>query len=194
MSPRILIAIFAIFALAACQSSAPARLGKPQFTGPAFQINASDIQFTKSGPTPATDIQTREQFPTRLDSGMEQWAHDRLNLRGGPNRIELELVDAYVTEQPLPVTRGFSGLFKNEQSARYTGKLKVVLKLYTPDRITPHAGVESEVSRMITLPEGASVAERQQAFNDLVISMLQQVDQDMSQRIPQHLAEFLTTY
>lgn len=191
MFPRIIISFLAIAALAACQTSAPARLGKPQFTGPAFAINASDIQFTKTNPTPATDIQAREQFPTRLDSGMEQWARDRLQLRGGANRLELELVDAYVTEQPLPVTKGFSGLFKNEQSARYTGKLKVVLKLYTPERVMPHAGVESEVSRSMTLPEGASVAERQQAYNDLVISMLQHIDEDMSQRIPQHLAEFL---
>jgi hypothetical protein len=191
---RHLFTFLAIFALAACQTSAPARLGSPQFSGPSFMVRAGDIGFTRSSPVPATDVQARYQFPTRLDSGMEKWANDRIKLVGGQNRLELEIVEATITEEVLPTTKGLAGLFKNEQSSRYRGKLKVLLKLYTPDRISAHAGVESEVQRSITVPEGLSVAERQQAFNDLVISMLQQVDTDMSQRIPQHMAEFLETY
>lgn len=194
MFQRILTALFALIIVAACQTSAPARLGKPQFSGPAFLLRAGDIELTKTAPSPATDVQGRYQFPTRLDSGMEQWSQDRIKLVGGQNRIVLELLESSVTEELLPTTKGFAGIFKNEQSSRYVGRLKVLLKLYTPDRISAHAGVESEVSRSITLPEGASVAERQQAFNDLVISMLQHIDSDMSQRIPQHLAEFIETY
>ncbi len=195
MFQRLLCFFALLIAVSACHpTTPPPRLGKPQFSGAAFQFDAMDIDIVQSSPASPSDVQSRYQFPTRLDSGMEQWIKDRIVLRGGENRLKLDIEEASVTEEKLPVTKGFAGLFKDEQSRRYKATLKVSLSLYTPDRPTSRAGVESEASRFITLSEDASVAQRQQAFNDLVISVLQQVDSELSHRIPQHFSEYLEGY
>lgn len=193
MRNRFILFAVALF-MTACQPSAPARLGKPQFTGPAFQITAMDIEMVKSAPNVAGDVQERYQFPTRLDSGIEQWAKDRLSLRGGENILKLDIQESSVIEEPLPVEEGFMGLFKNEQSSRYTARLRVSLALYSSDRPTARAGADGESTRTMTLPEGASVAERQQAFNDLVIKVLQDIDAELSKRIEQNFTPYLTGY
>lgn len=191
MTYRLLSVFAATLLIAACQSAPAPRLGKPVFSGPAFPFQASDIQLTQTTPTSPSDVQSRYHFPTTLHEGMEQWTKDRIALNSGENRLQLEIHEAMVTEEELPVTEGFAGLFKNEQSHRYTAKLKVELVIYTPERHTARAGVESEVSRRITIPESASVSERQQAFNDLIISVLQQIDAELSERIPAHMAPYL---
>lgn len=194
MKARLISTLVIGFLMTACQTTPPARLGEPQFTGPAFTFAASSIDLKKSAEPMATDIQTKYAFPTRIDSGVEKWANSRLRATGGPNRVEVDILQAYVTEEPIAVEKGFTGMFKDDQNRRYTAHLKLALNLYSPERYTARAGVESQVHRSITLAESASLAEQQQAFNDLVLSLLQQIDIDLSQRIPQYFAPYLSGF
>jgi hypothetical protein len=180
--------------LAACQTSPSARLGEPQFTGPAFSFAAGRVDLKKSAELVPMDVQSKYQFPTSIDTGVEKWAASRLRAAGGANRLEVDILHSSVTEETLPVEKGFMGAFKDDQNRRYTARLKLALNLYSPDRYTARAGVASEVHRSTTLPESASLAQRQQAFNDLVIGLLQQMDIDLSQRIPQYLQPYLAGY
>ncbi len=194
MKLRSLVTLLVTVLLVACHTGAPIRLGAPQFTGPAFRFNAGKLELKKSAQVLVTDIQSKYNFPTRIDTGVEKWVNQRVQTVGGENRFEVDIQQSSVMEEELPTTQGFMGVFQDEQSRRYTGHLKLALNLYSPDRYTARAGVVSEAHQSITVPESASVAERQQAFNDLVIKMLQQVDADLSQRIPQYFAPYLAGY
>jgi hypothetical protein len=194
MRKRYFLTLALLGMLTACMQSAPVRLGEPRFTGPAFQFASNAIEVQKSADVPAEDIQSRYSFPTRLDSGVEQWARDRLHTRGGNNRVVVDILEASVVEEELPITKGFMGMFKKEQSRRYTGKLRVQLAVYSSERATVRAGAESQAEQMITLREDVSLAERQQAFNDLVIALLQQMDTQLSQQIPEHFKPYLLGY
>lgn len=177
--------------LAACQTAPAPRLNGPQFAGPAFSFAVGSVDLKKSAELVPMDVQSKYQFPTTIDTGVEKWTASRLRAAGGANRLEVDILHSSVTEEALPVEKGFMGAFKDEQNRRYTARLKLALNLYSPDRYTARAGVESEVHRSTTLPESASLAQRQQAFNDLVTGLLQQMDIDLSQRIPQYMQPYM---
>ncbi len=180
-----------LFLLTACQTTTSLPQQELQFSGPSFRFAASQVEVKKSAAPQPQDVQGRYAFPLTIDTAVERWANQRLQATGGNHLLEVDILQSEVTEEPLPVEKGFTGLFKDQQNRRYTARLKLEINLYSPDRYLGQAGVVSAAHRSITLPESASVAERNQAFNMMITALMQQVDADLSQRIPIHLQPYL---
>ena len=89
---------------------------KPTFTGQPFAFSASDLNVTPDATPNPQDIQHQAGLATDLAQGVQLWANDRLRLTGGPNRIEILINDASITEQKLPLTKGGGRLFHQRPS------------------------------------------------------------------------------
>ncbi|MCE2510936.1 MAG: hypothetical protein J4G10_08245 [Alphaproteobacteria bacterium] len=120
----------------------------------------------------------------------KRWAEERLRASVGPATARFTIRDAKVIEEKLPTTGGFLGYFTVEQGARYDATLDVLLEIIDGKgkRI---AFAEAAAHYSQTVPEDASINERENYWFQLTENLLKTFDQEMGAAIQSHLAGFL---
>ena len=129
-------------------------------------------------------------FPVTPVSALQQWAGDRLRAAGTDKRLQVIIKDASVKEEKLPITKGVKGAFTKDQAAQYTGNIVIELRIYG-DKPLSLANTEVHSTRSKTLPEGASVAQRDQLFYDLTKQMMNDVNAELEKNIQQYFSNYI---
>ena len=119
-----------------------------------------------------------------------QWARDRLRAAGLNRTLRFTVEDAAIVESPLDLKGGIEGLLTTEQSERYEGGLAVTVEIFS-DAGAPVGSAEAAASRTITVPESASVVERERVWftltEKLVLDLNGQLEKTLVQVFPQYL-------
>lgn len=119
-----------------------------------------------------------------------QWARDRLQAVGLHRRLRFTVVDAAIVETPLELKGGLEGLITTEQSERYEGHLVVMVEIFS-DSGAAEGAASAEVRRSITVPESASLGERERVWftltEKLVLDLSGQLEKTLAQVFPQYL-------
>ena len=119
-----------------------------------------------------------------------QWARDRLRAVGLNRTLRFTVVDAAIVESPLDLKGGLEGLLTTEQSERYEGRLAVTVEIFS-DAGAPEGSAEAAARRTITVPERASVVERERVWftltEKLVMDLNGQLEKTLAQVFPQYL-------
>lgn len=177
----------------ACTSTniTPAEFEEVRFRdAPRIALDVAAIQIKDRYEPPFSPPNVEHLFPTPPARSINNWVNDRLVAMGNSALLEVEILDASVSESGLQVTEGFMGLFQNEQAERYDGHLAVSMKIYDGQAL-PSARITAEVSRSITTPENMTVESREALFYQLNRQMMQQLDEELEKRIRQYFGKYL---
>ncbi|MEX0759292.1 MAG: hypothetical protein WD100_06910 [Tistlia sp.] len=182
----------ALLLLAGCQSPPP-KSAFPQIGfghEGSLRLDAGSIEVVRN------DRQSREPpyvghlFPQPPDALAERWAKERLLAMGGPRRAVVTIRDASVQEVPLERTGGIRGAFTTDQTERYDGRIAADIAIFEPDgRRSAYA--QAEATRSTTVPENATLAEREQIWFRLTEQLMRDFDDEMERQIRGSLSSYL---
>lgn len=191
---RVLVVVSVGAVLAACAGDGPPPRSFPQLGWdhlPPFEFATNGPQITESFSNPNQEPHVEHLMPVPPSQAMRIWVGDRIRATGaGTETLRLDIREASVVEKPLPTKSGVTGFFTNEPEVRYEGRATVALQV-----LDPSGRVEAEVTastwRTKEILEKASLAQREQMWFDLVEAMVNDLDSQLSQGIPQYLGRWM---
>lgn len=127
-------------------------------------------------------------FPVPPARALEIWASQRLKAVGGAAPARFTVFDASVTETKLPRDSSMRGYFTKQQSERYDAKIEAVIEIQEPLR---RGSANAIASRWTTVPEDASLQERERIKFDLIEALMKDFNAEMEKNVRQHLANWV---
>lgn len=133
------------------------------------------------------------EFPVPPQEAMRRWATSRYQPAGtGDNRLKSVFVirRADAKEEELDVEKGVVGLFKKEQSVRYTVELEGILEIR--DEFDQRLAYSSATAvRTQTLDEDASLVKRDKVRYELVETAMKDFDRSITQNVIRTMGKYL---
>jgi hypothetical protein len=179
MFTRLILAL-SLLALTACQN-APYR---PEYAMPRYDylekipVNAASVRVVQQYRSPNQKPYVENEFPVPIAAAAEQWVKDRIEAAGVDGEVVFTIADAQVKEDRLSVTQGFKGAFTKDQEYQYVAHLVVHAKLQNTG--TGRAAfAEANQTIMRTLPEKASIQEREILFYNMMKTVIEGFNTNM---------------
>jgi hypothetical protein len=189
-------ALGAVMALSACASdkALPGPIAEVGFAHLApWTFNVARVDLTSAYQSPMQAPNAEHRIPTSPERAMLDWAKARLHAQGvtaSAASAVFVIEDASVIETKLDQTKGFKGLFITEPTERYEAKAVASLKLVNPAD-SSSGSVRASAMRSIEIREDATLAEREQAWADLVEKLMADFNTQMEMQIRDHLAGWI---
>lgn len=190
--PIRLAAVLLALAAAACDMPAPQQR-LPQLTYShltPYRLDVGRLELVDEFRPPMREPNIEHLMPVSPAAAAKRWAQDRLQPMGRDGTARFIVRNAAVTEVPLKVDSGVSGLFKKQQETRYEAGLEVVFQILD-ERQFPKSEVVARASRSRTVPEGITLNDRDRVWYDMVESLMQDINQQMEGLIGQYMAQSL---
>ena len=128
-------------------------------------------------------------MPLAPAQAMRNWATDRLRATGTSGQAKFIIVDASVKAERLRKKEGLKAMFTLEQAARYDARLEAKLEIETAGGLGKGFATAT-ATRHRTIPEAASINERDDALYRFIEATAKDFDRVMSANIDRHLAPF----
>ncbi len=151
-------------------------------------VSSFDVETRYIPPLKAPNVE--HLAPVKPYNAARQWGFDRIKTRGGDARARLVVLDASIIEVPLAVTGGIKGAFTRDQAARYDGKLAVMLEVIDAGGVQ-RAYVTARADRSQTVPEGATIAERDRVWFAITEDMMRQLNEQLERNIASYFGTYL---
>lgn len=192
--PALLLPLVLGLALTACtQPSPPPR---PSFSAPSFTdrppiaLDVARIQIEDRYAPPGRRPNVEHEFPIPPAAVAQRWAEDRLKAVGRFGVAQVAIEEAGVLSRPLPVDKGFSGLFKREAAEELVGTLR--LRVTVPSEGGMRGGfAEASASARHTVLEDVSLNRRDEIYQELDRELIAELDRVLEAAIRQHLGQLV---
>jgi len=178
--------------LAACQSEPPRpRYPEITFTELApMRLDVARIDVVNEYVPPLKPPNIEQEFPVNIAAVAERWAHDRLRAVGSTGSARVVIKDASAVETDLRKTPGLKGMFTTDQASRFTSRVAMAVEVRN-DHGFKDAAAEASATRTRTLPENATLNDRDQLFFDMTEAMMRDVDAELEKNIRAYMGRFL---
>ena len=185
------LVFLAIVILAACSNEPQKTLSVPTFAHqPPIKLNIASIDVISTYTAPGMPPNVEHEFFTPPEETLKRWAGDRLRALGRTGNARYTVINAAVTEKPLPKTEGLAGVFKKEPSERYTATVEAQLEIFdNTGRRLQLASARATRSR--SLQEGATQQERELMWSELIEALMKDFDKEMERAIRQYAGPWL---
>lgn len=187
-----LLPLSLVVVLSACTVTPPPG-GQAEITFkhlPQLRFDVADVVILQTyvPPLEAPNVEhTLSPSPGQL---AERWARDRLVAGGRSGRLIYTVQEASAVATPLETKSGLTGLFTVDQAERFQVRIVVKLELVRDDGFT-RAEVEAESDRSSTIPENATVTERERTWFTLNEAAVKDLDAELEKVIHQYMAGYL---
>jgi len=192
MRARPFLALALLVLLAGCQTPPPPPvLPQMSFAHLApIKLDVMRVEVTSEYQAPLKPPNVEHLFPTSPEAAMRVWARDRLQAVGNAKIAHVIVREASVTEATLPVDKGFTGMFKDQQSERYDAALsaEVVIR---DSRGQPLAQASGRVVRSRTVTESVTLNQREQIWFEMAESLVKDLDQVLERNIRDYMAAYI---
>jgi hypothetical protein len=186
-----IVVVFAIALLAACSTEKTQPLPELTFAHqPLLKLNVASLEVVSRYKAPMKPPHVEHRLPTPPEPALKRWAEERLRATGRSESARYTVINAAVTEEPLPKTSGFVGAFKNEPSERYTATVEAQLEIFNADGRRVQL-VSARATRSRSLMEGAKPQERDRMWFDLIDALMKDFDKEMERAIRQYAGPWL---
>lgn len=186
------LAVAAILLVAATGCATPAPAPAPQLgyahLGP-IRLDVAGIEIVDAYLPPLREPHVEHEFPVSPAEALLRWAQDRLVAAGRERRARFVIRDAAVREVRLPRKKGLRALLTTDQSERYDGRVAVALEIRS-GRNFRDAIVEAVAERSRSVPEDASVEERERVFLQITEDLVASLNGEIEKQIAAHLAAY----
>lgn len=182
--------VFLLF-LAACSSHPPTGdFAEITFEHlPDIRLDVREVEIREDYVPPLAPPNVDHLFSPRPGSVAERWAEDRLVAAGSGRYAIYTVHNASIVEERLEVETGISGAVTIDQAERYTAHIEVEIQIIDGGRRA--AALRAEATRSITVPEDASVSEREQVWFRLTEKTMRDLDAELEKTIHEVFAGYL---
>ncbi len=186
------VLLAAMVALAGCENSPPIqKLPEISFTNKrTIQLDVGQLEIVPEYSSPGRAPNVEHLMPVSPEGATVRWAQDRLRPMGRSGFARVVIKDAKVIEVPLQTEKGLTGMFKDQQAARFDGSLDVAIQILD-DRHMPVADVVARATRTKTVSEEASLNERDRVLYEITESLIRDVDSQMDGLIKTYLSRWV---
>lgn len=168
---------FTALLFTACVTSAPPR-PMPQYTYnkyPPMTLNVASIQVVDGYNSPLQHPNVEHTMPDPLPKALNQWARTRFVAGGSEGELTITIKNASVTTQNLPVKSGVQGMLNVEQAERFEARVSIEFRAENMGA-NPNGGGSVNINRGQTVPENASVQDRDITLNTMEQTILTDLD------------------
>ena len=189
---RVLCLMCVVIIAASCANTAP-RQTFPEITfhhlSP-IEMAISTITIDDQYVPPLTVPNAEHRMPIAPQMVLNRWPGDRIAATNGDATATFTIVRAEVLEQALDIDGNITAIFTNEQALRYDASVEAVFEVQSNDGLS-QGQATARASRSITVPENATLNEREQAQFTLVENTMREFDTQMELNIRKHLGHWL---
>ncbi len=189
---RLLTITAVLFGLSAC-ASPPTRISFPEITFDHMTplvMGVSDVTVDDRYVPPRTNPNAEHRIPVSPQRVLNRWAADRIIANGGDATATFVILDASVIEKALDTDGNIAAIFTNEQAMRYEARVEGMLEIKSNDGLS-QGETRARASRSITIPEDASINEREQALFTLIEQLTRDFDARMEHNVRKHLGAWI---
>jgi hypothetical protein len=180
--------------LAACDT--PPRANRfPQITFAQHQpirLAVREIAVEEAYESPGSDPYIEHQLPIAPAGLAARWGRERLEPAGPQNILNYVVREASVKEVRLERSGGVKGLLTLEQSERYEALIAVELQI-VGETGGELARARAQSMRSITVPENATLHEREKVWFTLIEDILRDLDAQLERTIRESLHTFVVS-
>ncbi|MCA1909889.1 MAG: hypothetical protein LDL39_16170 [Magnetospirillum sp.] len=189
---RLMLVLAGALALAACEAQPVAqKLPELSFADKRpFQLNVGQLEIVPEYQPTGRKPNVEHLMPLSPENATVRWAQDRLRPMGKSGFARVLIKDAKVVEVPLSTDKGFTGMFKDQQSERYDGSLDVAIQILD-ERHFPIADVVARATRSHTVAEGATLNERDKVMFELSEGLIRDIDSQMESLVRTYLSRWV---
>lgn len=159
---------------------------------PPLSFNVANVEVTSAYASPMVAPNAEHRMPSPPERAMSDWAMTRLKAAGdagSSGTATFTITDASVIETKLAKTGGVKGMFTYQPAERYDAKASANLKI---DDVSGAGGsISVTAARSIEVSENATLAEREQAWVELVEKLMADFNTQMEQQITAHMTPWL---
>lgn len=180
----LLLGLVGLLVLGAC-TTPPPEAAFPQITfahKAPIKLAVGEVVVERAYSSPGAPPNVEHLFQVPPGAAAERWARDRLVAAGTGGRARYVVKEASVVEVPLETSGGIKGLVTTEQSERYDARLAVEIELVAEGGRTEGTAT-ARAERSISVPEDATLTEREQAWFRMVETMMTELDAQLEQTI-----------
>lgn len=183
---RRLTALALLIVLTGCGTPPTRAFPEITFTNrPPIQLDVAQVEVVQSYQPSFQDPQVEHLFPQVPSEVMRRWVTDRLQPVGSAGVARVYIEEASVRSDALARTPGVRGVFTIDQSERLTANFGMRVEIQSP-RANGYAAAAAE--RSITVPEDATLAEREAIWFRLTESTMNDLDARLESAIRNNLA------
>jgi len=188
-----LLALLAVVGVVAACTGAPPQPVTPRLTYDhlgAIRLDVAEVKVVEVYVPPLKAPNVEHEFAIAPAGAARRWFDDRLEAAGTAGLALAVVREASVVEVPLKKTTGVTGLVTQDQSERYDAKLVMEIEIRNAvgDK---EAFVRAVASRSRTVPEGASVNDREKVYFELTEALMNDINAQLENQINQHFARYL---
>lgn len=188
----VLVSLLLVGGLAACQSTPPPAT-YPQITylnEQPIRLDVAAIEVNVAYRPPLKAPHVEQRFPVSLSDTVARWAKDRLRAVGNSGTAVFTVTDASVIEEELPTRKGLTGLVNTDQAARLKGRMAARLEVSQGGGLAT-GFAEANAVRTRTIPEGITLAERDDVFYAMEEAMAKDLDRALEAVVRDKLRQFI---
>jgi len=162
---------------------------------PKIRLNVAQVTVKSNYRGSMEAPNAEHRFTTSPERAMFDWALTRLVAVSGPDYVAIAnfvIEDGSVIETHIKKTKGLKGMFTYEPTTRYDANAVASLRI-TNDESGASGNVRVTAKRSIEVSENASLAQREQAWMDLVEKLMVDFNTQMDLQIQGYLARWVET-
>ena len=189
---RVEVALLAMLAVGACAGSPPpSALPEITFTHlGSFKLDVAQIEILDEYLPPLKPPYVEHLFSTSPAVAAARWGTERMTAVGTSRKARFIVRNASVVETSLEVEEGLEGALTTDQSERYQARLSVVIEIVSEAR-GREAFVEANAVRARSVPEDATLNERQRLFHAMTEALLDDLNAELERNILAHLGKYI---
>lgn len=131
-----------------------------------------------------------ERAPLAPVKAAADWAADRLQAVGSGGRARFIILDGSILRNDLKTKGGLTGLFTNDQSRQYDGRIAVEL-IITDAQGNTTGQVWAEARHSRSIAENATLNQRDRTLFRMVEQIMRNLDAELDKEIPRYLGASL---
>jgi hypothetical protein len=131
------------------------------------------------------------QFTVPPDQAIRRWVADRLRAEGGSVNLTIDITNADVLEEMLPVAGGIGGALTDQQNRQWTAHLAVNINLRSIDTGQLISTTGFRIEHLITTPQSANDKDLREAQARLIREAMEDFNRGMEMTLRQDMAQIL---
>ena len=188
---RLVLALFCLFAVACTPAPTPPHFSEITFrTEPPLRIAAETVDIVETYVPPLRAPNVEHESPVAPSILLRRWAEQRLEAAGGPGFVRATITDAGIVETELETNQTVETSFQTEQAFRFNGRAAMRIELVDNAALV-RATVEGAAEEVRTLPENATLLERQEVLFQMSEDLARALDKVLGENLRQHFAAHL---
>jgi hypothetical protein len=159
---------------------------------PPLEMSVARVELVEAYRSPLQDPNVEHTFPTPPALAFKRWVNDRVRPVGQNDTLRITVEDASARRQPLPRTEGIEALFTTDQIERIDATVDVLLEV-VDNGGTVISTVTAKAQRTRTIPEGLTLNERDQIYQEITEALINDLNATLEQNIRQYMASYMVS-